>query len=144
MLCMGKSLGSICFYFFDLGSTHYFVSQDMAAKLDIHSLEMGPKEEAEGAFERQQVPVIPMIGKLRVQVQGYVDSEDFYVSPLNHVNVLLGAPWFTRLLTILSYPNRVKNLEHRGRSISTHANEKGHSILLTSCEPVKARIEPCT
>ena len=81
--------------------------KDMAAKLDIHSIEMGPKEEAEGAFEGQQVLVTPLIGKLQVQVQDYVDSEDFYVLPLNHANVLLVAPWFTCLLATLSYPNRV-------------------------------------
>ena len=62
----------------------------MATKLDIHSLEMD-------AFEGQQVPVTPLIGKLQVQVQGYVDSECFYVLSLNHANVLLGDPWLTCL-----------------------------------------------
>ena len=36
----------------------------MATKLDIYSLEMGPKEETQGAFEGQQVSIIPLIGKL--------------------------------------------------------------------------------
>ena len=106
----------------------------MATKLDIHSLEMGPKEETEGAFEGQQVPVTPLIRKLRVQVQGYVDNEDFNVSPLNHADVLLGAPWFTLLSATLSYPGRVMQFEHRGRDISIHANERGCSIP-QSCIP---------
>ena len=56
------------FILFDLGSTHNFVLHDMVAKLGIHFLEMGPKEEAEGAFEGQQVLVTPLFGKLQVQV----------------------------------------------------------------------------
>ena len=39
------------FTLFDPGSTHNFVLQDMVAKLNIHSLEMGSKEKAKGAFE---------------------------------------------------------------------------------------------
>ena len=43
---------------------HKFLRKDMAAKLDIHSLEMVPKEEAKGAFELKQVPIALMIAKL--------------------------------------------------------------------------------
>ena len=50
--------------------------------------------------------------------------------PLSHANGFLGAPWFTHLSTTLSYPNRVIKFQHRGRDISIHANERGHSIPL--------------
>ena len=95
---------------------------------------MGPKEETEGAFEGQQVLATPLIEKLWVHVQGYVDSEDFYVLPLRHANVLLGGPWFTCLLATLSYLDRVIKFQYRGRDISIHANERGHSIPLVSHE----------
>ena len=95
---------------------------------------MGPKEEAEGEFEGQKVLVTPLIGKVQLQVQGYVDSEDFHVLPLSHFNVLLGAPWFISLLATLSYLDRFIKLQHRGRDISIHVNERGHSIPLVSPE----------
>ena len=75
------------FILWDLVSTHNFVLQDMVAKLIIHSLRMGLKKELEGAFEGQQVPITPMIGKLQIQVQGYVDNENFYISLFKHANV---------------------------------------------------------
>ena len=62
----GKVKDHNAFILFGLGSTHNFILQDMAAKLDIHSLQMGPKEEAKGALKGQQVPIIPLIGKLQL------------------------------------------------------------------------------
>ena len=58
----------------------------------------------------------------------------FNVLLLNHGDVLLGAPWFTCLFAILSYRDRVIKFQHRGRDISIHANERGHSIPLVSRE----------
>ena len=60
----GKVRDQDAFILFDPSSTHNFVLQDMIAKLDIHSLEMGLKEQVEGAFEGQQVSITPLIGKL--------------------------------------------------------------------------------
>ena len=59
----------------------------MATKLGIRSMEMGPREDAEDAFEGQQIPTTPFIEKLHMHVQDYVDQEDFYVSPLKHADV---------------------------------------------------------
>ena len=92
----------------------------MATKLGIHSIEMGPKEVGEGAFEGQQAPATTLIGKLHMHVQRYVDHEDFYISPLKHAGVLLGAPWFTHMLATLQYLDRVILLNHRGRDIIIH------------------------
>ena len=92
----------------------------MAVKLGIHSMEMGPKENVEGAFEDQQVLVTPLIGKLCMHVE-YVNHEGFYVSPLKHADVLLGALWFTCMLATLRDPDRVIMFKHRGRDIITYA-----------------------
>ena len=76
-------------------------------------MEIVPKEDAKGAFKGQQLPIIQLIGKLCKHVQGYVHHEDFYVSLLQHADILLGAPSFTHMLATLQYPNRVIMFEHR-------------------------------
>ena len=50
-----------------------------------------------------------------------------------HVDVS-GAPWFTRMLATLQYPDRVIMFKHRGRDVIIHANDKGNTIPLISHE----------
>ena len=54
---------------------------------------MGDHILANGAFKEQEVLVTPLIEKLQLHIQGYVNKEDFYISPLKHEDVILGAPW---------------------------------------------------
>ena len=70
------------------GSTHNFISKELASKLGIHEHDM----DAKGASVGQNVPVTPLIGKLCIHVQCYVDREDLFISPLQHQDVLLGMP----------------------------------------------------
>ena len=58
---------------FDPGSTDKFISVDLARQLGIQIEEMGLALEAMGAFKGEQVPVTPLIGKLRIHVQNFVD-----------------------------------------------------------------------
>ena len=97
---------------FDPGSTHKFISKELAAKLGIDEHEMGYAMDAEGAFVGQKVPVRPLTGKLCIHVQGYVDREDFFISPLQHQDVLLGMLWFHRMRAKLSLPDRVIYFNH--------------------------------
>ena len=69
---------------FDPGSTHNFISKELTAKLCIHEHEMGYAMDAKGAFVGQKVLITLLIGKLRINVQGYVDRKDFFISPLQH------------------------------------------------------------
>ena len=62
-----------------------------------------------------------------MHVQGYEDHEDFYVSPLTHVDVLLGASWFAHMLATLQYLDRVIAFKHKGRDITIQANDKGNT-----------------
>ncbi|MCO5587194.1 hypothetical protein L7F22_041141 [Adiantum nelumboides] len=117
---------------FDSGSTHSYISGRLASKLGIHAHEMGETHAAEGPFEGPATPVTPLLGKLRLHVQGYVDKEDLLISPLKNEDVLLGAPWFDRMVASLTFPERKVTFKHKGRDITLHVNEKGHTIPLVS------------
>ena len=93
---------------------------------------MGPALDAMGAFKGQQVPVTPLIGKLRLHVQGYVDQEEFYVSPLSAEDVILGAPWFHRMAAKLEFPSRTISFCHRNRDVSIKTEDRGNTIPLVS------------
>ena len=97
MLCMGRVQNQEALILFDPSSTHNFISIKVAQCLGISTKELGPALEAYGAFKRKEVPVTPLIGKLRLHVQGYTDSKEFYVSPLVHKDVILGTHWFHRV-----------------------------------------------
>ena len=117
---------------FDPGSTHNFISVELAQKLGIQTEELGPALDAMGAFKGQQVPVTPLIGKLRLHVQGYVDQEEFYVSPLSAEDVILGAPWFHRMAAKLEFPSRTISFCHRNRDVSIKTEDRGNTIPLVS------------
>ena len=55
---------------------------------------MGAHILAYGAFKGQEVSVTPLIEKLCLNIQGYLDKEDFYISALKYEDVILGGPWF--------------------------------------------------
>ncbi|MCO5553384.1 hypothetical protein L7F22_006905 [Adiantum nelumboides] len=104
----------------------------LGARLGIQTEEMGTALEASGAFKGQHVPVTPLIGKLRVHVQGYVDQEEFCISPLATKDVILGAPWFHRLAAVLEYPTRTISFKFRNRDISIHTKDRGSTIPIVS------------
>ena len=85
-----------------------------------------------GAFKGQQVPVTPLIGKLCLHVQGYVDQEEFYVSPLSSEDVILGAPWFHRMAAKLEFPSRTISFCYRNRDVSIKTKDRGNTIPLVS------------
>ena len=51
----------------------------------------------------------PLIGKLCIHVQDYVDQEEFYVFPLSVEGVILEAPWFHRMAALLEFPSHVSS-----------------------------------
>ncbi|MCO5579331.1 hypothetical protein L7F22_033186 [Adiantum nelumboides] len=87
---------------------------------------------ADGAFINQEVSVTPLIGKLRLHIQGYVDKEDFFISPLKHEDVILGAPWFDRLAAFIKFPERKISFKFREKDIYINAQESGSSIPLVN------------
>ncbi|MCO5601249.1 hypothetical protein L7F22_055368 [Adiantum nelumboides] len=64
---------------------------------------MGDAMKSNGAFIGQDVSVTPLIERLRLHIQGYVDKEDFFISPPKHEDVILGTPWFDRLAASIKF-----------------------------------------
>ena len=48
--------------------------------------------EAKGAFKGQEVAINPLIGKLQVHVQSFVEPKEISIAPLQSHDVILGAP----------------------------------------------------
>ena len=89
---------------------------------------MGKVIKADGTFQGQQVSVTPLIGKLRLHTQSYVDKEDFFISPLKHKDVILGAPWFDRLLATMKFPKRNILFTYRGKDVLLDVKGVGSTI----------------
>ncbi|MCO5552042.1 hypothetical protein L7F22_005552 [Adiantum nelumboides] len=126
----GKVREHDAFILFDPGSTHNFISHELAAKLGIQEFEMGDAMKADGAFIGQDASVTPLIGKLRLHIQGYVDKENFFISPLKHEDVILGAPWFDRLAASIKFPERRISFKFREKNMYIDAQESGNTIPL--------------
>ncbi|MCO5570893.1 hypothetical protein L7F22_024622 [Adiantum nelumboides] len=91
---------------------------------------MGDAMKADGAFVGQDACVTPLIGKLRLHIQGYVDKEDFFISPLKHEDVILGAPWFDRLAASIKFPEKRISFKFREKNMYIDAQESGNTIPL--------------
>ncbi|MCO5569085.1 hypothetical protein L7F22_022792 [Adiantum nelumboides] len=128
----GKVRVHDAFILFDPGSTHNFISLELAAKLGVQEFEMGETMKTDGAFIGQDVSVTPLFGKLRLHIQGYVDKEDFFISPLKNEDVMLGAPWFDDLAASIKFPERKISFKFREKEMYIYAQELGSTIPLVN------------
>jgi len=121
----GKVRDQEALIFFDNGAKANFISPELAAKLGVKPEEMGPQLEAALAAPGMGVAVTPIIGKLRLHVQGYVGQEDFYIMPLEGCDVLLGMPWYFK--NDVQFQSRAKKLifQYKGRNIVIDVKLKG-------------------
>ncbi|MCO5551683.1 hypothetical protein L7F22_005187 [Adiantum nelumboides] len=84
---------------------------------------MGDAMKADGAFIGQDAFVTPLIGKLRLHIQGYVDKEHFFISPLKHEDVILGAPWLDCFAASIKFPERRISFKFREKNMYIDAQE---------------------
>lgn len=125
---------------FDLGSTHNFISIELAQKLGIQTEEMGLAAlEAHGAFKGKEVLVTPLIKKLRLHVQSYMDQEDFYISSLSFQDVILGVPFLHCMATKLKFPSHLIAFTFRNRVIA--AKDRGSTIPIVSHTGIQKSIK---
>ena len=133
---MGKGTRPDSFGVFDLGSKVNFISPDLASKLGVRPEEMGSLHEATMAVPGLAVPITPIIGKLRIHIQDYVDTEEFFIMPLDGCDVLLGMPWFHRLKASAQFFEKKIAFTHRGRNIVLDVQLKGDSVPLVSASAI--------
>ncbi|MCO5587050.1 hypothetical protein L7F22_040995 [Adiantum nelumboides] len=93
---------------------------------------MGDDMKTDGAFIGQDASVTPLIGKLRLLIQGYVDKEEIFISPLKHEDVILGAPWFDRLVASIKFPKRKISFKFKGKYIYISVQESDSTIPLVN------------
>ncbi|MCO5609176.1 hypothetical protein L7F22_063399 [Adiantum nelumboides] len=105
---------------------------------------MGYAMKADGAFIGQDMSVTPLIGKLRLHIQGYADKEDFFISPLKHEDVILGALWSDRLAASIKFPKRKMSFKFKEMDMYINAQELGSTIRLVNDQafdkPIKSSI----
>ncbi|MCO5590704.1 hypothetical protein L7F22_044679 [Adiantum nelumboides] len=122
--------------FFDLGARANFITPQLAEKMGIKTVEMGPAYTASMAAPGHEVAVTPLIGKLRLHIQGYVGHKEFYIMPLEGCDVLLGMPRFYNHKAVLDSFNKTVSLEIRGTKIVLELKLKGESVPLVSASAV--------
>ncbi|MCO5567384.1 hypothetical protein L7F22_021074 [Adiantum nelumboides] len=102
---------------------------------------MGDAMKADGAFIGQDVSVTPLIRKLRLHIQGYVDKEDFFISPPKHEDVILGAPSFDCLAASIKFPERKISFKFRKKDMYIVVQESGSSIPLVNDQAFEKSIK---
>ncbi|MCO5599007.1 hypothetical protein L7F22_053106 [Adiantum nelumboides] len=61
-----------------------------------------------------------------------MDKEDFFISPLKHEDVILGAPWFDHLAASIKFPERKISFKFREKDIYINARELGSTMPLVN------------
>ena len=129
----GKVRDQEALIFFDTGARANFISPDLAQCLGIKDYELGAQLEANLAAPGVSVPATPLIGKLRLHIQGYVGQEDFHIMELDGCDVLLGMPWFHHVDATLNAKGRTITLKHKGKDLVLDVKLKGESIPCCIC-----------
>ncbi|MCO5596399.1 hypothetical protein L7F22_050460 [Adiantum nelumboides] len=120
------------------GAKANFISPELASRLGIRSEEIGYTVEAGLACPGYTEAVTPIIGKLRLHIQSYVDAEEFYIMPLDGCDVLLGIPWLFRVQGILDAYNKKITVQSRGKTLILDVKLKGESIPTVSASAISS------
>ena len=99
-------------FFFDDGAKANFISPELAAKLGIRLEEMGTTCEANMANPELLTLVTPIIGKLQIHIQDFVDTKEFYIMPLPDCDVLLGISCYDHKAVIDTFGKTI-TISHR-------------------------------
>ncbi|MCO5556902.1 hypothetical protein L7F22_010457 [Adiantum nelumboides] len=110
--------------------------------MGIKTDEMGPAYTISMAAPVHEVTVTPLIGKLRLHIEGYVGHEEFYIMPLEGCDVLRGMPWFYNHKAVLDSFNKKITLEIRSRKIVPDVKLKDESMPLVSASVVPILMKP--
>ncbi|MCO5603870.1 hypothetical protein L7F22_058024 [Adiantum nelumboides] len=68
--------------------------------------------------------ITPILGKLRLHIQSYVDAEEFHSMPLQNCDVLLGIPWCSRLHAVVDTFHKKITLEEEDEEVEQEDGEQ--------------------
>lgn len=108
-------------FLLDDGATHNFISYELAQSLGIATEDKGEAQEALGAFKCHEEKVYPLVGKLRIHIQGYLDHLSFMIAPIQGADVILGMPWHKQVNPRIDYAKNILTIQHKGRDVSISA-----------------------
>ncbi|MCO5613406.1 hypothetical protein L7F22_067682 [Adiantum nelumboides] len=119
-----------------------FISPELASKLGIRAKEMGMKGEIGLACPGHSEPVTPILGKLRLHIQSYVDAKEIHIMPLlQDCDVLLGIPWCYKLNAVVDTFQKKITLVHRGKTHVLDVKLKGESVPVVSASAISSIIK---
>ncbi|MCO5613336.1 hypothetical protein L7F22_067612 [Adiantum nelumboides] len=124
-----------------VGARANFISPELASKLGIRAEEMGMTGEAGLACPGHSEAVTPILGKLRMHIQSYVDVEEFHIMPLQDCDVLLGIPWCYRLHAVVDTFHKKITLVHRGKTHFLDVKLKGESVPVVFASAISSVIK---
>ncbi|MCO5566283.1 hypothetical protein L7F22_019959 [Adiantum nelumboides] len=127
--------------FFDPRAHANFISPELASKLGIRVEEMSMMGEAGLACPSHSEPVTPILGKLRLHIQSYVDEEEFHIMLLQDCDVLLGIPWCYRLHAVMDTFHKKIILVHRGKTRILDVKLKGEFVPVVFASAISAVIK---
>ena len=83
-------------------------------------------------------PVTPMIGKLQIHIQNFVDTYEFYIMPLPNCDVLLGIPWHYDHKVVIDTFAKTITIYHRGKTKTLKVSSKAESIPIVTASAISS------
>lgn len=93
---------------------------------------MGPTCDANMDNSKLSIPVIAIIGKLKMHTQDYMDTDDLYIMPSLGCDVLLGMPWHYDHKAIIDTFDKTVTVTHRGKTKVLNVKRQGDFIPIVS------------
>lgn len=130
-----KSWGSVqdkqCLFLFDAGSSFNLISHQLAQELKV--VPSTDEVQARGPFLHEDPTTLyPVIGKLRIFIQGYMDHVEFMVGPIQGADVILGMPWHRQVNPKVDYVQQQMIIQHDDKAYQLHVGRSGDTVPLIS------------
>ena len=143
----GQSEGKQALFLIDPAANENFISWQLAKELGLRNDDMDTPVEVHQAVHAHDgdtlKTVVPYIGKLKFQMQGYNDQDTFCIANLDGSDVILGMPWNHRVDSAIYSKKKMVELKNKGKKYEIHAGVTGDTIPMVSHMQVSKAIKDC-
>ena len=119
----------------DDGSTHDFISERLARKLNLTTIKCPFK--VKSAFQGTRFNGISMISDLPITLGAYTQKRSFLVAPLHSTDVILGMPFCHEHNPDIDYSTHTMKFTFNGQPITLTSDSQAESFPLLSHTQVK-------